>query len=147
MTNVRHLHSESVWLIGPVERHRYQNILFGNVTAASDKSPVTLPVAGGGVTGRWLLIHRATRPSQSQRVLLMQPGMAPPLRERNYEPGRMGSSRPFPLNFPTSPLSPCSFPAWSQSLLTAGHPRAPPPPLLQEPVCPPHPLTAGHRKM
>lgn len=68
---------------GPVEWHLYQNISFGNVRVAFDKSSVTLMAADRRVTVWWYLIHRGTHLMQLRGILFIQRGMKSLLKERN----------------------------------------------------------------
>lgn len=71
-------------IFGPVEWHVYQNISFGNVRVAFDKSSVTLMVTDSGVTVWWYLIHCGTWLLQLHSILFIQHGMTSLLKERNY---------------------------------------------------------------
>lgn len=69
---------------GPVEWHLYQNISFGNVSMAFDKSSVSLMAADRRGSVCWYLIHCRTGLLQLRSILFIQRGMKSPLKERNY---------------------------------------------------------------
>lgn len=70
-------------IFGPVEWHLYQNVSFGSVGVAFDKSSVTLMAADRRVTVWWHLIHCRMRLLQLRRILFIQRGMKSLLKERN----------------------------------------------------------------